>query len=85
MEERSEQDPRKNEINLLGFGKYHDWEYGEILTNKPNYVSYICQESFESSEEQQRFQQWVTLKTYESEKETMEERVYQHPKNSMKG
>ena len=85
MEERSEQEPRRNETSLLGFGKYHDWAYGEILTNKPNYVTYIFQESFESSEEQQRLQEWVTLKTFESEKETTEEWKGQNPKKTMKG
>ena len=25
--------------SLLNFGSYHDWAYGELMTNKPNYVS----------------------------------------------
>ena len=84
-EEMSDQEPRRNETSLLGFGKYHDWAYGEILANKPNYATYICQESFESSEEQQSFQEWVTLKTFGSEKEAMEERKGQNQKKQTKG
>ena len=26
---------------LLSFEEYHDWTYGEIMANKPNYVVYI--------------------------------------------
>ena len=56
----------------------------EILTNKPNYVTYISQESFGGSEEQQRFQEWATLKTFGNEKETREEWEEQNPKLPMK-
>ena len=64
---------RRIEHSLLGFGNYHDWAYGGIMTNKPNYVTYISQESFDSSDAQHRFHEWATLKKFESEKETMGE------------
>ena len=38
---------------LLNFGDYHDWAYGEIL--RGDYVSYICTESGECSEERSHF------------------------------
>ena len=84
-EERSEQAIRRCETSMLGFGKYHDWAYEQILTNKPNYVTYIFQESIAGSEEQHRFQERATLKTHESEKGMKEEWEDQNPEKPMKG
>ena len=78
---RGETDDRSNvngETSLLNFGSYHDWTYGEIMTNVPNYATYICHESMESSPEQQ-FQEWITLKAYDDENEAWEGQNPKHP------
>ena len=56
-EEGWEYEIPKSEYSLMGFGKYRDWAYGEIMKNKPNYVTYLRQECMESSEGKQQFQQ----------------------------
>ena len=38
-EERGEDEARKSEYSLLGFGKYRDWAYGDREI-EPNYVTY---------------------------------------------
>ena len=43
------------------------------MRKKPNYVTYIRQESLESSDEHQHFQEWVNVKTFEAEKEAVGE------------
>ena len=48
-----------NESNLLGFGAYYGWGYGEILPGEPNYVSYICSESEDLWGEQNEFDDWA--------------------------
>ena len=55
--------------DLLGFGEYHDWAYGEIMTHRPNYVTYICSESGDESEAQKQFKGCVRLKELGIEKE----------------
>ena len=45
-EETRSQAPWSDETSLVKFGNYPDWAYGDILTNKPNYATYIWQESF---------------------------------------
>ena len=71
----------KDETSLLDFGSYRDWDYGEIMTNKPNYASYICHENMESSPEQPQFQEWITLKAYDDENEAWK---WQNPKHPTK-
>ena len=61
--------PVKEETSLMNFGEYHDWAYGDILKVKPNYVSYICNESMDIDVGQQEFQDWITLREYETEKQ----------------
>ena len=56
---------------LLGFGKYHDWSYGDVLTYKPNYVAYVCEESEEISQSQKQFAEWIRLKEYNIQKEVL--------------
>ena len=75
--------PCRDGESLMGFGDYHDWTYGDIMTNKPNYATYVCQESFGIILEHQKFQEWVTLKTFGNEQETMGGWKEQNPKRSM--
>ena len=63
--------PEKDEMSLMNFGDYQDWAYGDIMREKPHCVSYICNESMESSAEQQQFQEWIALSEYESENQTV--------------
>ena len=53
--------------SLMNFGEYNDWQYSEILREKPNYASYICMWSNDSSEENRQFQEGAALKEYESQ------------------
>ena len=78
-EETSDQVRWRDETSMMKFGDYPDWAYGEILTSKPNYLTYIPRESFGGSEEHQRFQEWATLMTFGSEKETTEEWKEKNP------
>ena len=71
----------RDETSLLNFGTYRDWAYGEIMTHMPQYVTYICLESTESSPEQQQFPEWITLKAYDDENEAWK---WQNPKHPMK-
>ena len=59
------------ETTLLGFGKYHDWSYGGILTENPNYVAYICSESEDVCEKQKKFLGWVKLKNSVSKRRSI--------------
>ena len=59
------------EAILLGFGKYHDWRYGEILTETPHYVTYICSESEDVFGDHQKFTDWITLKGRSIEKNAL--------------
>ena len=54
----------KSGNSLMNFGEYQDWAHAEILRDKPNYASYICMESKDSSEAPRKFQEWATLKEY---------------------
>ena len=65
--ETGDRSKAREETGLLNFGTYQDWTYGELMAQKPNYVSYICNESMGSSPSQQQFQEWVTLMSYHSE------------------
>ena len=67
----------------MNFGDFHDWAYGEIMANGPNYATFICQESFGVSQEQQRCQEWVALKTFGNERETLGDWKEQNPKRPM--
>ena len=57
----------RDETSRANYGVYHDWADGDILKEKLHYVSYICNESMESSPSQQQFQEWMTLMEYERE------------------
>ena len=57
------------EMALLGFGNYRDWRYGDVLTYKPNYVAYVCEESEETSQARKQFTEWIMLAEYSIQKE----------------
>ena len=56
--------PSKCGSSLMNFGEYHDWAYGEIHRDRPQYEAYICMESKDSSDERRQFREWATLKVY---------------------
>ena len=64
--------PVKDETSLVNFGKYHDWKYGDILKENPHYVSNICNGRMESGAGKQEFQERITLRKYEMEKQAGE-------------
>ena len=83
-EKNGEEESRTSGRSLLVFGEYHDWTYGQIMKAMPNYVTHICQECEASREEQEQFQQWVTLMTFESEKEAEVARKERNHKKPMR-
>ena len=40
---------------LVGFVEFNDWSYGEILTDKPHYLSHLWTEHYGSSPEKKMF------------------------------
>ena len=59
----------KDGSSLVNFGEYNDWAYADILKDNPKDAAYICMESKDSSESHRQFQEWDTLKEYESQPE----------------
>ena len=67
-----EEDGERSEENrLMGFGEYHHWAYGNVLTEKPNYVTYVCAGGGRSSEAQKHSQEWIKLKEDRIEQEVL--------------
>ena len=64
MEESRESPYEECSATLLGFGEFKDWIYGEILTDKPRYVSHLWTENDRSSPGKKMFADWLKLTEY---------------------